>query len=152
MATLRVGILALFLTVYAACGADPGNSLPAKALEILEKPDSVEVYSIDPGAPAGEKPEKLLRGNLIRGSVALKDAKVRDGVIAALKAGAGRGKGARCFVPHHALRAKHGDKTVDLVICFKCDWIYVYYDDDKKESAVVTTNRDPLPEFEKILK
>jgi hypothetical protein len=151
-AIVRIGILTALLVVYAACGANAGGALPAKALEILDKPDSVELYSLEPDPPEGKKPEKSLHGWPVLGSVVLKDAKVRDGAIAALRAGAGLGHGAKCFEPRHAIRAKRGGKTVDVLVCFGCGWIYVYYDGDKEESAVLSTDRGALPEFEKILK
>jgi hypothetical protein len=151
-AIVRIGILTALLAACAACGEKAADGLPARALEILDKPDNIELYSLEPEPPDGQKPEKFLHGSFMLGSTVLKDAKVRDGAIAALKAGAGRGRGAKCFEPRHAIRARRGGKTVDLLVCFECGWIYVYYDDDKKESAVVTTNRDALPEFEKILK
>lgn len=36
------------------------------------------------------------------------------------------GRVAKCFNPRHGISAKKGSATVDLVICFECDQLYLY--------------------------
>ncbi|MGC4046024.1 MAG: hypothetical protein QM758_19710 [Armatimonas sp.] len=52
------------------------------------------------------------------------------------------GKPARCFIPHHGIRAVVGDKTVDLVICFTCHYMDIYVNGEKLGNRLVI---DPAP-------
>jgi hypothetical protein len=58
--------------------------------------------------------------------------------------------GAKCFLPRHGIRVTADGKTIDLVICFECSWIYIYYGD--KDGPHVTTSGGPQPAFDKVLK
>ena len=44
--------------------------------------------------------------------------------------------GALCFVPHHALRVVRGKKTVDLVLCFTCQWVDIYHGGKTKRAPL----------------
>ena len=60
------------------------------------------------------------------------------------------GTGAKCFDPRHGIRVTTGGKSVDLIICFECSWVYVYLDKDD-EAAHLTIKRDQQPALNKIL-
>jgi len=62
------------------------------------------------------------------------------------------GNGAKCFDPRHGIRATAKGKTVDLVICFECNWVYVYYDNDENRQHVAVTTREPQAVLDKTLK
>ena len=53
------------------------------------------------------------------------------------------GNGAKCFDPRHGIRASVDGKTVDLVICFECSWVYVFYDKDENRRGVAVTTERP---------
>ena len=38
------------------------------------------------------------------------------------------GDGARCFIPRHALRFSDSARTVDVLFCLECHWVYFFYD------------------------
>jgi hypothetical protein len=52
------------------------------------------------------------------------------------------GKPARCFIPHHGIRAVVGDKTLDMVICFTCHYLDIYVNGEKLGPRLVI---DPGP-------
>jgi hypothetical protein len=89
---------------------------------------------LEPDEDRPKKPkEEFFQGWPILGKTALKDAarkEVRDLFGAAVRAGAG----AKCFDPRHGLRITSGAMTFDLVICFRCSWIYIY--SPKKDDPV----------------
>ncbi len=98
---------------------DLGKSgLPDKVAEILNKADRIELYSLEPEPdPKAAKDPKatLFRGYLVLGKTTIKEGKERKAAQLMLDVSAGRGRVARCFDPRHAIRATHGDKTVDMV-------------------------------------
>ncbi len=147
---MRTGLLCLLVTSLSAYADDAKKSLPEKAVAVLDKADRIELYSLEPEPE--KKPEKTLRGWAVLGKVTLEDAKVRNQVLTSLKEGVGRGRGAKCFDPRHAIQASRAGQTVDIVICFECGWVYVYYDGEQEPSAVLTINRAAQSEFDKILK
>ena len=151
---LRSGLLLLLLTAISACSGESEKSQPEKAVAIkavaiLDEAERIDLYSLEP-VPE-KKPENTLRGWGILGKVRLDDVKARNQVLTALKENVGRGTGAACFWPRHALRASLQGKTVDVLICFECGWVYVY-DEDREERTVVTIDRAARPVFDKILK
>jgi len=127
-----------------------------KAQAILAKPDQVELLSLDPTLLVGpvhfrpdEKPKELFQGWMILGRTVVKDADARKAVLAAVGTSK-RGYGPRCFEPRHGIRATSGGKTVDLVICFECGWVYFYL--DKEEDAVeLIIGREQQPVLDKVL-
>jgi hypothetical protein len=62
----------------------------------------------------------------------------------------GDGNGARCFEPRHGIRATDGKKSVDLVICFECGWVYVFVDNDEK-SVQLNIKGNLQPALDKVL-
>jgi hypothetical protein len=64
----------------------------------------------------------------IVGQTEIKDKKTKSDLVAHFYNGmAGESLSACCFNPHHAIRATKGQKTVDLVICFSCSGVEIYY-------------------------
>jgi hypothetical protein len=147
---LWFGALFLLSAAFRVCAAEPKESLPQKAKAILEKADRIEIYAIDP--EPDKKPEKNLREWRILGKVTLGDEKSRSQVLSLLEESVGRGETQRCFLPRHAIRATRAGKTVDLIICFECEWIRVYYDDEKKPAADLPINQSPRSQLNKTLK
>lgn len=148
---LQVGLLFALLVAGAVWWLMTSNPLPRTAMAILQNADSIELYSLEPEPMEGEKPEKTLHDRAVLGKVAIDDAGDRAKVVAALKQGIGHGRGAKCFEPRHAIRASRAGKTVDVLICYECGWIYIYYDDQKAESKRELTDESSRQEFERLL-
>src|SRR5262249_31812235 len=135
--------VALFLLVGLAAAEEQKKQLPEKARAILQKAEQIELLSLDPDFDTG-KVKDGFRGWKVLGKTTLKEAKERKKLLDAVETGvAEAGKfGAKCFDPRHGIRATADGKTVDLVICYACSWIYVYYDKDPdRKAAVVTSNK-----------
>lgn len=64
---------------------------------------------------------------------------LKEAMYASMEKG---GKPARCFIPHHGVRAVAGDKTLDLVICFTCHYMDIYLNGEKLGQRMVI---DPAP-------
>lgn len=119
----RIASVLILALCLAATAEEEKMKLPDSVTAVLEKAESIELYSLEPEA-ADEKGDKLY-GWLILGKTTLKD-KAKKAIVEAAVAAAGKGRGAKCFDPRHAIKATHGDKTVELVICFACSWVDVY--------------------------
>ena len=64
----------------------------------------------------------VLRGYPIRGRAVVSGKKEIEEIVRSLIAGIRESDGtvAACFIPHHGLTIEHGEKKIDLVICFTC--------------------------------
>jgi hypothetical protein len=150
MGPKRGAVLGLSLLLLAVPAAVAADKFPDEAKAILEKSDRVELYSLE---PVEAKEGETLHGWKVLGKTVIKD-KTRKAVLDALAKGiADPGKGgAKCFDPRHAIRASHGGKSVDLVICFECGWVYVFPDGKGQAVARVETDTIFQPVFDKALK
>jgi hypothetical protein len=154
MILIRAAIIlvaAASLTALRAAAEEPkANKLPDKAKAILDKAKQFELLSLDPDSDGQAKDG--FHGWKVLGKTALKDPKVRKQVLDSLYDGIAKSKGvgAKCFDPRHGIRATVDGKTVDLVICFECGWVYVY-EDGKRQDAAVTTPK-PQATLDKVLK
>ena len=96
--------------------------------------------------------EAPFHGFVVLGKAALKkDAEgvgaLKDSLYAAIEKS---GKAARCFIPHHGIRAVSGEKTLDLVICFTCSYMDIYVGGERLGERLVIA-KDPFPAFDKAL-
>jgi hypothetical protein len=131
------------------------GGLPEKAAAILEKAERIELYSLEPEPdPKVTKDPKTthFRGWMVLGKTVVKQAAARKSVTDAIDLSVGRGQVAKCFEPRHGVRATDGDKTVDLVICFRCGQVYCYYDPKKDEYTQISIHKGMQPSFDEILK
>jgi hypothetical protein len=121
-----------------------------KAKAILAKADKVELYSVDPiQPPRDQRPKDGFRGWNVYGKTELKTAEQRKTVVDVAQA-AKPGHGAKCFDPRHAIRATADGKTVDVLICFECSWVYFYLGEGNE--TVRLTIGDQQAPLDKILK
>ncbi len=143
-------LAALLMTPALAWSAE--NKLPDKARAILAKADQIELYSLDPVTPVKKGAQGFHDWTVLGKTVLKGDAGKR--LVAALEKGIAENKGeaARCFQPRHGIRATAKGKTVDLVICFECLQVYVYYDKTEKRDQTVLTTGSPEPTLDKALK
>lgn len=125
------------------------NRIPTVVERLLDKAETFEVYSLDPG----QKMDKEgFHGWKVLGKTEIKDEAKRKRLGDALRVAAEDNFGmvAACFIPRHGIRLKGGGKTVDLVICFQCLSVQVFVD-DKQEKGFLTTG-EPQAAFDTILK
>jgi hypothetical protein len=127
-------VLLLLVSTFAGCSPSPSS--PQEEVRQLEKADSFELYSLEPLLdpstyevdydPNGAG--KRLHGWRILGKTTVRDEPTRRELIDALKMDPGKGNGAKCFWPRHAIRRTHNGKPVDLLICFECGNIALFVD------------------------
>ncbi len=139
----------LFALVAMIAGARAAE-LPAGVKAALDKADTLLVFSLDPIEPK-EKPKGHFHGWNVLGVTEVKKPEARKALLAALHKGAAGGTAAKkCFEPRHGLRAKVGDKTYDLVICYACGYMQVFTDD--KQGDNVLTDNSSATALDKVLK
>jgi len=101
---------------------------PGGSRQVLEDAPFLTMMSIDPRneLPDDTKAPGTFRGYRIVGQLQL-DGERKRKLIRVFYDGMTRdGIRAKCFSPRHAISAKHGDRTVDLLICFECGHIKSY--------------------------
>jgi len=109
---IAVGVVVL---VSAGTGRAADNALPAKARAVLEKAETLDVYSLDPDTERDvteERPKTGFRGWKILGKTTVQDADARKALLSALdKAVAGAPpRSKKCFEPRHGVRATAGGR------------------------------------------
>lgn len=107
--------------------AEAGHKLPAEVLEVLEKADAIELFSLTPESkPAAN--ETALFSWKVRGQRVVRDAGARKTLLDELKKGVAAydNTDVFCFKPHHAIKAVAGEQSVTLVICFECKKIRIH--------------------------
>ncbi|MDF1700203.1 MAG: hypothetical protein P1V36_03470 [Planctomycetota bacterium] len=174
-----VSLAMLFgLAAFGSCGTKPrglaglpvpggegkrvGWLLLGDAREVLEQADSFELLSLEPrrGPRRPEDPPRLPERFheyrvLGRVEVPLAD---RWQLLEALYAGVNEGPdmGAGCWEPRHGIHATRGERTVDLLICFKCIAVRVVGlqvpEDPKRRTKKISTTRAPEPAFDAVLR
>lgn len=124
------------------------KAFPADSRDVLEHSDQFILYSIEPYLIIDEK--GTFHGYHIFGQTQIADQKERAKLIAYLYDGLTDEHifMAGCFTPHHAIRAIRGKKIVDLVICFSCSGIDIYYGQQQGHTNV---GNAPQPYFDSVL-
>ena len=101
--------------------------MPKRAAEILWNADELEILTLEPeNAPAG------FHGWQVVGRKKITDAADRSALLNDLAKHLRDEEGALCFDPHHGLKATSKGEVVDLVICFECSLLFIYYGTDEK--------------------
>ncbi len=155
--TIALGTLTLALTTLAVGCLLPGsNKTPRPVAVVLDDPDSFILYSLEPdplgGTGEGKPAADSFHGHTILGQTEVKDMLTRRKLGTAFKRGVADHDGsvAACFIPHHGIRARKGDQTVDLVICFKCAQVQVHINGQPAESILISTS--PRDTFNDVLR
>jgi len=129
------------------------GSLPEKAKALLESATTVELFSLDPIATEKNPPkESGFHGWIVLGKTTLKGDTKKQALDAAKASIAKKADGARCFWPRHGIHVAKDNEAVDLVICYECSWVYVYYPDKANPIAVLTTASDAQATLDNILR
>jgi hypothetical protein len=144
---------ALLATFCAWTEDKPENKLSAEVKAVLEKPERFELLSLDPAVEQAKGKEGF-HGWKVLGKTTVKDSDVRKEIVTALDKGIAdsNARGAKCFDPRHGIRVQRDGKTVDLVICFECGWVYVFAGDKEDRQGVAVTTDKPQAVFDKVLK
>ena len=101
--------------------------LPKDVRQVLEQSNELELFSIksciDGFSPDLKRiaPDKF-QGCPILKRVAITDASLKSQLLEGLYYGIGSSPASSaCFSPRHGIRAVHGVRRVELVICFQCN-------------------------------
>jgi hypothetical protein len=122
----------------------------ADILQRFVDADRLILYSIEgntfPFPPEKPNAGETFHGCPVLGKVDISDPAKRKAIIAAVEADIRNipSGAAACFWPHHAVRAKNGDKSVDLLICFHCSNFQVYSEDIRTAGGPMTTASQSL--------
>jgi hypothetical protein len=127
------------------------DKLPKEAAAILDRAPEIELYSLDPTVDDSEFGNGGLRGWKVLGKTVVKKGEMHTNLLAALNKSIGEG-GNKCFWPRHAIRAVHEGKIVELLICFQCEWVYVYLSGKDEKDAVALRDGSAEAVFDRVLK
>lgn len=126
-------VISVLLLIFSIAGCSPRESpfktsrMPKRAADILWNADELEIVTLEPNNdPAG------FLGWQVVGRKKITDAADRNALLNELAKDLSDEEGALCFDPHHALKATSKGEVVDLVICFECSWLFIYYGTDEK--------------------
>lgn len=147
-----IGAALLSFTGHSAPGqTNQPIGLPADIQTTLESADTFTLFSIDPTPAFEGKATNTFQGRIILGQLDVQSRGTRMELIDALNQGISAGKSvALCFNPRHGMRARKGDETVELLICFECGQIYVTSHSATSQLFMTTTN--PASIFNRVLK
>ena len=109
---------------------------PKDSKSVWENSDRMILYSLDPNGFV----KKGFHRYAIIGQTEIKSRKVRADLVAHFYDGMEEKiYPAGCFEPHHAIRAIKENKTVDLLICFACSGVEIYYGELYSKTHVAKT-------------
>ena len=111
------------------------KAFPADSRNVFEQSDRFILYSIESRPTPNQA--NTFHGYPIVGQTEIKDEKIKSDLVAHFYDGMAAESIAKgCFSPHHAIRAMKGQKTVDLVICFSCSGVHIYYGEERSRTHV----------------
>ena len=98
------------------------KSMPPNVRELLENAEEFEILA-EVERKDGKLSYPITEGFNIKPNIKaeISDANIRKEILENFYRDVAKGSGpANCWQPHHILRAKRGDKTVEMEICFSC--------------------------------
>lgn len=120
---------------------NPGDAVPLNVREVLERPDTFTLLSMDPSPPREDlDPETSIDRWAITGEAVVRDPANRAQAVMLLYEAVRQsdGRAAMCFDPRHALRATKDGVEVAVLICFECLTIRVYVDGVREGGATIS--------------
>lgn len=137
------GVTARTLT-GAARWSEVRRVFPGNSLVVLQQPEQLTLFSISPDN-SGKKPGKTLQGYPILRERPVVDPNAREEIVRAVLDGMRDQKisGARCFIPHHGLRASRGGERVEMVLCFQCRRV-ILYTENSRSPALISSAPQPV--------
>jgi hypothetical protein len=158
----RLGHTAIIAALCAAgCGDSPtvprarrsGSEIPASVKSALEQGQDFELISHDPNVPDQDQPSEFLRRKVI-GKTLIADTKLRKTILDAFAAGV-HSEGTAvptCFDPRHAIRVQFQGKSFYLTICFECQQVFSFIDEQLHLELRFYTTDTPEPVFDDVLR
>ena len=153
---MRIATL-LAVGLMTAAVAAPARSLravkaqfPLGSSAILEQPDRMVLYALDPGAA---KPKgATFHGFAVIGRMPITDTATRRSLNEALRRGdrENDSMAAACFNPRHGIHATSAGNVLDLVICFECYSAQVHEDGQRKPGFLLSES--PQKTFDQTLR
>jgi hypothetical protein len=143
VAILVIGLAALYWWAF-------NNRLPARAKTILERAESYELLSLYQKDMPKEEDGRYF-GWRVLGKTVVNDPETREQIRAALYKDVSTAEGHNCFWPRHAIHAEHDGHSVDIVICFQCEWVYIYFDGQTAEKQRLGTTKTGQSLFDAVL-
>jgi hypothetical protein len=133
---LRFLTLSLLLVIAVAAGTCWWmGSLPRRTVSLLRTADVLQVFSLDPGREVAGS--SSFHGWAVLGTVTIVDRDRKSLIDSIVDGVAPPGwRQASCFDPRHGVRAISKNGTVDLVICFECSRIEVFYSGGGKDELI----------------
>ena len=109
------------------------NKLPPEAEQALRAPGKVTLYSLEPDIPPVPRDKALhqvFHNAKLLGQTEL-DGKQSAMAVAEIKSAISEWKGQifMCFSPRHALRVTAKGHTYDFLLCYACQALEIYRDD-----------------------
>ncbi|MCS6850379.1 MAG: hypothetical protein NZ700_04330 [Gemmataceae bacterium] len=133
------------------------NRIPEEVDQLLDKAETFELYSLDPGPEFKQKGKRAeardgFHGWKVLGKTEVNKEAERRLLADVLRLGVEENYGiaANCFQPRHGLRLHAAGKTVDLVICFECFRVEVFINGEQGRGFYITG--EPQKEFDLTLK
>ncbi len=133
----RIFLLLCCLTLLAGCSSS-NDAIPSSARRVLEHADSFELLSLWPRSDDTEDKawrkdtREILHWTIILGGVPIKSAADRQNLLDTLdRATDDKIAPHACFNPRHAIRAVRDSDTVEVVICFECEHMEVWYNGER---------------------
>lgn len=139
MKILLAGVLS-FATLVSGplSAAEPDNRLPDAAVEALRSATRAEIYSLEPSIDPEDTSTPVVgtfHDYAVLGKATLEAAASRTAAAEFEAVVAGwDGMVALCFEPRHGLRVESKGHTYDFVLCFDCQSMRVYLDDEPLNS------------------
>jgi hypothetical protein len=158
MLRTHAALLVFPLFAVAACGAPApaktpaevrfGQDVPAAEADVLRQATALELLALSFDAPT--TPELLadpqrFHGFEVLGRTTVTDEATRTQALDLIGRACRENDGmiAACFSPRHGVRAVHGGRTVDLVICFECYSLHVYADGALAQYGDLARSQEP---------
>lgn len=147
---MRIAFLGLTALVLSLTSCALTGRMPANVSRSMTGADEVTLFSLqpEPVADATDLSAGRFHGHKVLGSVRVSGAD-RVRLLTALRTGVADHDGsvAACFIPHHGIRLKAGEKTTDLVVCFQCYQVKVYEGGGESSFRVSRSPRDTFNEI-----
>ena len=138
----------------------PKVYLPMELQNFLKNADTFTLFSIEPIPDYEHKSTNTFLGYAIVGQLDIHSPSTKEKLIAALDDGIRDEYKSvppgvevappNCFNPRHGIRAKKGDETIELLICFECSQIQV--SSNKGKSWFFMTTKNPAGVFNSVLR
>ena len=105
------------------------DSLPEAVQSVLSDSQFLLLYSLASYTIVGESEQMLFHGFSVLKQVQVAREGAKTQLVEAVYRSMADPEALQmlCFIPRHGLRAIQGDKSVDLVICYQCGNLKIYF-------------------------